>query len=98
MVADIATGPNGVVEIATGQIESIFVIVPGRNGGFALARGGVYSYYEFMSPPGVRLTDEAWRASLGAGTAPARPGWESVFRAPCPAKTGPACSPSYVPG
>ena len=98
VVADIATGPHGITEIATGPVDSIFVVVPAGNGGFELARGGVYSYYEFTSPPGVRLTDEAWRAKLAAGSAPARPGWESVFRAPCPARTGPACSPTYVPG
>ena len=73
------------------------MIVPGRNGTFELARGGVYSYYEFTSPPGVRLTDEAWRALLASGRAPARPAWESRFRAPCPKATE-TCSPSYLPG
>ncbi len=97
VVADIASSPQGVLELATGEIDSIYVIVPGRNGSWELARGGVYSYYEFTSPPGVRLTDEAWRALLASGRAPARPAWEAIFRVPCPKAKEP-CSPSYLPG
>ena len=85
------------LELGTGEIDSIYVIVPGRNGTFELARGGVYSYYEFTSPPGVRLSDEAWRAMLASGHAPARPTWENVFLVPCP-KPGQPCSPTYMPG
>ena len=97
LVADIATSPKGVLQIATGEIDTIYVIVPGRDGTFELARGGVYSYYEFTSPPGVRLTDTAWRAMLASGKAPARPSWESVMLVKCP-KAGQTCSPSYLPG
>jgi len=71
--------------------------VPARGGTFALARGGVYSYYEFTNPPGQRLSDEAWRTLLASGKAPSRPAWESVFRVPCP-HAGEPCSPTYVPG
>jgi hypothetical protein len=97
LVADIATSPKGVLQIATGEIDTIYVIVPGRNGTFELARGGVYSYYEFTSPPGVRLTDTAWRAMLASGKAPPRPSWESVMLVKCP-RAGQTCSPSYLPG
>jgi hypothetical protein len=97
VVADIATSPKGVLEIATGEVDTLYVIVPARNGGFELARGGVYSYYEFTSPPGVRLSDEAWRTMLEAGRAPARPSWESSFLVACPSAKQP-CSPSYLPG
>jgi Protein of unknown function (DUF3160) len=97
VVADIASSPKGVLQIATGEVDTLYVIVPGRNGTFELARGGVYSYYEFTSPPGVRLTDQAWRALLASGHAPARPSWESVLLAPCP-KRGEKCSPSFMPG
>jgi hypothetical protein len=97
LVADIASSPQGILELATGEIETLYVIVPARDGGFELARGGVYSYYEFTSPPGVRLSDEAWRAMLAAGRAPARPSWEDVFLVPCP-KRGQPCSPTYLPG
>ena len=96
-MADIASSPKGILELATGEIETLYVIVPARDGGFELARGGVYSYYEFTSPPGVRLSDEAWRAMLAAGRAPARPSWEDVFLVPCP-KAGQPCSPTYMPG
>jgi hypothetical protein len=96
LVADIATSPNGVLQIATGEVDTLYVIVPGRNGSFELARGGVYSYYEFTSPPGVRLTDTAWRAMLASGKAPPRPAWEAPILVPCP-KAG-TCSPSYLPG
>jgi hypothetical protein len=97
IVADIASGPTGVLELATGAIDTLYVIVPSANGGFELARGGVYSYYEFTNPPGSRLTDAAWRAMLAAGNEPARPSWQSVLLASCPDGKA-ACSPSYVPG
>jgi hypothetical protein len=97
LVADIATSPQGVLQIATGEVDTLYVIVPGRDGTFELARGGVYSYYEFTSPPGVRLTDTAWRAMLASGKAPPRPAWEAPILVPCP-KAAQPCSPSYLPG
>jgi hypothetical protein len=98
VVADIASGPKGVLEIADGNVDTIYVLVPDGQGGFELARGGVYSFYQFTSPPGQRLTDEAWRALLDAGKAPAAPKWEGGFRAACPPGADSACSPSYLPG
>ena len=97
IVADIASGPKGVVTLATGQVDTIYVIVPVATGGFEIARGGAYSYYEFTTPPGQRLTDEEWRAELQKKPAPKRPSWESVFRVPC-AHGAQVCSPSYLPG
>jgi hypothetical protein len=97
VIADVATSPKGVLQIATGEVDTLYVIVPGPSGTFELARGGVYSYYEFTSPPGVRLTDTSWRAMLASGRAPARPAWESAILAPCPKRSQP-CSPSYMPG
>jgi hypothetical protein len=44
-----------------------------------VARGGVYSYYEFWVPRDQRLTDEEWRQMLADGGAPARPDWTEVF-------------------
>jgi hypothetical protein len=79
IVADIASGPPGVLEVATGRFDRIFVLVPDDSGRFQVAAGGVFSYYEFTSPPGERLTDGEWRAMLDAGTAPARPSWEEVI-------------------
>jgi hypothetical protein len=97
LVADIATSPQGVLQVATGDVDTLYVIVPGRAGTFELARGGVYSYYEFTSPPGVRLTDAAWRVMLASGKAPPRPAWEAPALVTCP-KPGQTCSPSYLPG
>jgi len=80
IVADISASPKGVLEIGTGKIEQIYVIVPDDNGGFQLAVGGAYSYYEFLNPPGQRLTDKEWKSLLNNGKAPVRPSWEKVFR------------------
>jgi hypothetical protein len=81
LIADISSSPKGVLEVATGRIDRIYVLVPDDDGTFQVAVGGVYSYYEFTTPPGERLTDEAWRAKLAAGQAPERPAWEEAFLA-----------------
>ena len=73
------SSPKGILEIGTGRIDRIYVLVPDNSGRFQVAVGGVYSYYEFTTPPGERLTDEAWRGLLDAGKAPARPAWEEAF-------------------
>jgi hypothetical protein len=81
LIADIASSANGVLEVATGRIDRIYVLVSDDAGTFQVAAGGVYSYYEFASPPGERLADEEWRAMLDAGEAPERPAWETAFLA-----------------
>jgi len=79
LVADIGSSPKGVLELGTGRIDRIYVLVPDDQGNFQLAAGGVYSYYEFLNPPGQRLTDKEWQGLLDSGKAPARPDWEKVF-------------------
>ncbi|MGZ8637397.1 MAG: DUF3160 domain-containing protein [Actinomycetota bacterium] len=79
IVADIASGPSSVLEIATGRIDRIFVLVPDDEGTFQVAVGGVYSFYEFATPVGERLSDELWRSMLDRGEAPERPAWEAVL-------------------
>jgi hypothetical protein len=79
LIADIGSSPKGVLELATGRIDRILVLVPDDQGNFQLAAGGVYSYYEFLNPPGQRYTDKEWQGKLNSGTAPARPDWEKVF-------------------
>jgi hypothetical protein len=81
IVADVASGAKGVLEVGTGRIDRIYVLVPDDAGTFQVAVGGVYSYYEFTNSPGERLADEEWRAALDAGTAPERPAWETAFLA-----------------
>lgn len=84
IVADIATGvaeggSTVVLEVGTGRFDRLLVLVPAPAGGFQVAVGAVYSFHEFLSETGERLTDEAWRAILDAGTAPARPAWQEVL-------------------
>jgi len=80
LVADVFTDPTGqVLEEAIGRIFEIYVIVPDGVGGTHIAKGGVFSYYEFPWPIGDRLTDEAWRAMLQAGDAPEQPWWTASF-------------------
>ncbi len=75
LIADIMrSGEDAVLEVGTGYIDRIFVLVPRDDGVFQVAVGGVYSYYEFLNEQ--RLTDEEWRALLAAGEAPARPIWQ----------------------
>jgi hypothetical protein len=79
VVADIASGGDSVLEVGTGRIDRIYVLVPDDQGTFQVAVGGVYSYYEFTSPAGERLTDELWRSMLDSGDAPDRPAWQGVL-------------------
>jgi hypothetical protein len=76
---DMRSGRDEVVEIGTGRIDRIFVIVPDDAGVFHVATGGVYSYYEFPWPTSDRLTDEAWWEMLRKGEAPDRPAWQEVL-------------------
>jgi hypothetical protein len=84
VVADVATDPNGqVLEEAVGRVDEIHVIVPliQEDGSLYLqvAKGGVFSYYEFAWPINDRLTDEKWRQMLEEGDIPERPVWVSNF-------------------
>jgi hypothetical protein len=79
VIADIMSNPDEALEVGTGYIDPIYVLVPNDQGTFQVARGGVYSYYEFWVPRGERLTDEEWRHALAAGQQPDRPEWTSVY-------------------
>jgi hypothetical protein len=92
VVADVATDPDPdndgapnpvVLEVAVGRINEIHAVVPvvQEDGSITLqiAKGGVFSYYEFQWPAEDRLTDEKWRAMLDAGEAPALPEWTASF-------------------
>jgi hypothetical protein len=79
IVADVATDPNGqVLEEGTGKISEIYVVVP-IDGKLRIAKGGVYSYYEFPWPMSDRLTDKKWRDMLNATPAPKLPDWTNAF-------------------
>jgi len=65
LVVDIATDPNGsVLEMATGDPASIYVVVP-VEGKLRIAHGCVYSFYQFVNPISGRLTDTEWRRMMG---------------------------------
>ncbi len=83
IIADIGRGidlikdTDEVLEIGTGRIDRIFVLVPDDEGEFHVATGGVDSYYEFARPTSEgRLTDEQWWEMLRKGEAPDRPAWQ----------------------
>ena len=91
VIADVATDPGSnegliVLEEGVGRIHQIYVVVPivQADGSYfwEIARGGVFSYYEFAWPGNDRLTDEKWRLMLDDGSAPEVPAWTSSFRVP----------------
>lgn len=65
IVVDIATNPNGeVLEAATGNPSVILVVVK-VDGKLKIAKGSVYSFYQFSWPMNDRLTDSKWRQMMG---------------------------------
>jgi len=65
VVVDIAIDPNGqVLEVATGSPSLMYVIVK-VDGKLKIARGSVYSFYQFAWPLDDRLTDSVWREMMG---------------------------------
>ncbi|MBQ7584208.1 MAG: DUF3160 domain-containing protein [Lachnospiraceae bacterium] len=65
LVVDVATNPEGsVLELATGRVSNIYVVVP-VDGSLKVARGAVYDFYQFEQPLSDRLTDHEWRVMLG---------------------------------
>ena len=79
VIADVATDPNGsVLEEATGFAKEIYVAFP-RDGQVALARGVVFSQYEFTVPLSERMTDEIWHERLRQGEEPPTADWKKMF-------------------
>lgn len=66
LVVDIATDPNGaILEAATGDPSLIYVAVK-VDGKVKLARGSVFSFYQFVQPMEQgRMTDTQWRVMMG---------------------------------
>ena len=77
IVADVHTEGNSgqVLEEGVGDAFTIYVVAP-VEGRQVLARGGVFSYYEFKQPMSDRLTDEAWQA---LEPKPDLPKWTTSF-------------------
>lgn len=65
VVVDIATNPNGwVLEAGTGNPSQIYAIVK-VDGKVKIAKGSVYSFYQFEWPIDDRLTDSRWHQMRG---------------------------------
>lgn len=79
LVTDVATDPGGrVLQEATGNIFEVYAVVP-VDGSLRIARGGVYSHYEFSWPLSDRLTDKKWHELLNSGQTPPLAGWTKTF-------------------
>lgn len=79
LITDVATDPNGsVLQEGTGYVQQIFVVVP-VDGSLRIARGGIYSYYEFSGKMSERLTDEKWRQMLTDNQLPEIPAWTKDY-------------------
>ena len=65
IIADIATDweAGKVLEVGTGNPSQIFVVIK-VDGKIKLARGSVYSFYQFAWPMDDRLTDSNWRQMM----------------------------------
>ncbi len=80
LVTDVFTTSFEYLQLGTGDIDTIYVIVPLGDGRFELAVGQTASYYEFWrSSSEPRLTDEEWRMLLAQGEIPERPQWTEPF-------------------
>lgn len=80
IVADVATDPNGsVLQVGIGKIQPIYVLVMVQDK-LKIAKGGVFSYYEFTWPMSDRLTDSKWRNLLNSQDVPNYPEWTKDFR------------------
>ncbi len=81
IIADVHTDGNTqqALEEGTGYLRVIVVAYKLPQGNLVLGAGPVLSYYEFKHPMSDRLTDEAWKALLQSGNAPATPEWIASF-------------------
>jgi hypothetical protein len=98
LIADVAsnTTTNQVLYEALGGVDYIYVVIPGPKG-LQLARGGVFSYYEFTGDINHRLTDDEWRDQVLSWKLPPRPDWVKTFingQEPPPVTP----TPTVVPG
>ena len=64
IVADIATGGNSALEIATGNPIKVYVVVE-VDGKYKICSGGVYDFYQFEVSAENRMTDKEWRTMMG---------------------------------
>ncbi|MFC2055332.1 DUF3160 domain-containing protein [Chloroflexota bacterium] len=73
VIAAAAGAEEQILQVATGAVDRIYVIVP-INGEQQIAQGGVFSYYEFPQPRSERISDREWRLLLTSNP-PDMPEW-----------------------
>jgi hypothetical protein len=73
VISAVAGGGESILQVGTGEVDRIYVIVP-IEGELQMAQGGVFSYYEFPQAREDRLTDRGWRLLL-ASDPPQLPSW-----------------------
>lgn len=71
LIADVYIFNNKNLNVAVGHADDIYTIVPIK-GEYYIARGAVFSYYEFT---GKIYNDEEWRAKIKRNDIPDRPEW-----------------------
>lgn len=71
LIADVYVYNGENLNTAVGHADDMYTIVPIK-GKYYIARGAVFSYYEFT---GKLYNDEEWRAKIKEQTAPERPEW-----------------------
>ena len=71
LVADVYVYNGENLNVAVGNADDIYTIVPIK-GEYYIARGSVFSYYEFT---GKIFNDEEWRAMIERNDIPKRPEW-----------------------
>lgn len=89
LVVDIATNPNGEVLEAATDVPSLIYVIVKVDGKLKIARGSVYSFYQFSWPMEDRLTDAKWRQMIGV-----MPGEDGTYNFDMPVQK-PAWTESY---
>lgn len=78
---------NGILHVGVGNVNDLFVIVE-IEGYLYLTKGATFSFYEFVQPPGVRLTDEQWQKMIEDKKLPPVPEWMEDILLPLDDKPG----------
>ncbi len=79
VAADVYTYKDQCLEECVGMGDEIYVVVE-INGLLYIARGGVFSHYEFIQPASDRLTDEKWQQLLLEDKIPPVAPWLSKIK------------------
>lgn len=72
VIADIHSSQGNYLEVGVGPAYHIYTVIE-IDGYLRIVRGGVFSYFEFISDS--RLTDEEWRKRIREANIPEQPEW-----------------------